>query len=293
MVPLIGTSSLFVIARSRVVSCSFTRHVLPKLGRVPITDIDQRDIHDTIAPIWHSKADTARKAMNRLNILFRHAAALGLEVDLQAVEKAKALLGKSRHVPKHIPAMPWSDVPTFYSSLEEPSLTNLAMRLLILTGVRSKPLRFIRLEQIDGDVWTIPGDAMKGRKGATSDFRAPLSREALRVIELALPHARNGFLFPNTRHGVISDMTLSRMMERRGLDARPHGFRSSLRDWIAETTDAQHEVAEAMLGHVTDSGVVRAYRRTDFFEQRRALAERWANVLTGSRGSLIELAINP
>lgn len=115
---------------------------------------------------------------------------------------------------------------------------------------------------------------MKGRKGATNDFRVPLSQEAHRFIELALPHARHGFLFPNARHGVISAMTLSRMMERRKLVARPHGFRSSLRDWLAEATDAPHEVAEAMLGHVTDSSVVRAYRRTDFLEQRGVQAER-------------------
>lgn len=267
-------------------------HVLPKLGKVPITDIDQRDIRDTLAPIWHTKADTARKALNRLSIVLRHAAALGLDVDLQATEKAKALLGKSRHQPRHIPAMPWSEVPKFYESLEEPSLSNLAMRLLILTGVRSKPLRFLKLEQIEKDVWTIPGDAMKGRKGATSDFRVPLSQEAHRVVELALPHARHGFLFPNTRHGVISDMTLSRMMERRKLDARPHGFRSSLRDWLAEATDAPHEVAEAILGHVTDSGVVRAYRRTDFLEQRRVLAERWADFLSRDDGRVVKLATN-
>ncbi len=53
-------------------------HVLPKLGKVPVTDLDQRDIRDTLAPIWHTKADTARKALNRLSIVLRHAAALGL-----------------------------------------------------------------------------------------------------------------------------------------------------------------------------------------------------------------------
>ena len=67
-----------------------TLHVLPKLGEVPVTDLDQRDIRDTLAPIWHTKADTARKAMNRLLIVLPHAAALGLDVDLQATEKAKA-----------------------------------------------------------------------------------------------------------------------------------------------------------------------------------------------------------
>jgi len=267
-----------------------TLHVLPKLGKVPVTDLDQRDIRDTLAPLWHTKADTARKAMNRLSIVLRHAAALGLDVDLQATDKARALLGKTRHKPVNIPAMAWADVPGFYASLEEPTLTHLALRLLILTGVRSTPLRTLRLDQIEGDVWTVPGDSMKGRKGTTDDYRVPLSREAQRIIELARPHARHGFLFPNTRQGVISDMTLSRMMERRKLEARPHGFRTSLRTWLAEATDAPHEVAEAMLGHVVDSGVVRAYRRTDWIEQRRALAERWADHVTGGAGQVVKLA---
>lgn len=265
-------------------------HVLPKLGKVPVTDLDQRDIRDTLAPIWHTKADTARKAMNRIAIVMKHAAALGLDVDLQATEKAKALLGKTRHVPKNIPAMAWADVPDFYATLEEPTLTHLALRLLILTGMRSGPLRNIRLDQIEGDVWTVPAENMKGRKGATEDFRVPLSDEAQRVIDLARPHARNGFLFPNRRGGVISDMTLSRMMERRGLEARPHGFRTSLRTWLAEATDAPHEVAEAMLAHVTDGNVVRAYRRTDFLEQRCVLSERWADHVTGGAGQVVKLA---
>jgi integrase len=265
-------------------------HVLPKLGKVPVTDLDQRDIRDTLAPIWHTKADTARKAMNRLSIVLKHAAALGLDVDLQATEKAKALLGKSRHVAKNIPAMAWADVPDFYASIEEPTLTHLALRLAILTGVRSKPLRNLRLEQLESDVWTIPAEGMKGRKGATADYRVPLSLEAQRIIDLARPHARNGYLFPNTRGGVISDMTLSRMMERRGLEARPHGFRTSLRTWLAEATEAPHEVAEAMLAHVVDGGVVRAYRRTDFLEQRRILVERWADLVTGGAGQVVKLA---
>jgi len=186
--------------------------------------------------------------------------------------------------------MQWQDVPAFYASLEEASLTHLALRLTILTGVRSAPLRQIRDEQIEGDVWTIPAEMMKGRKGATEAFRVPLSTEAQRVIDLARPHARNGFLFPNTRGGVISDMTLSRYMERRGLDARPHGFRTSLRTWLAEATDTPHEVAETMLGHTVDSSVVRAYRRTDFLEQRAKLAGRWAGHVTGGVGRVVKLA---
>ena len=101
-------------------------HVLPKLGRMPVSQIDQRDIRDTLAPIWHTKADTARKAMNRLGICMRHAAALGLDVDLQATEKAKALLGQQRHKAQNIPALPWQVLPEFYRSLSGGTITGSA-----------------------------------------------------------------------------------------------------------------------------------------------------------------------
>lgn len=101
-------------------------HVLPRLGHLPISEISQIEIKDALAPIWHTKAHTAKKAINRLAIVMRHAAALGLNVDLQAVEKAKALLGKSRHQTKNIPAMNWRDVPDFYASLDDGSTSHLA-----------------------------------------------------------------------------------------------------------------------------------------------------------------------
>lgn len=253
-------------------------HVLPRLGHMPVSEIDQRDIRDTLSPIWHDKADTARKAMNRLSICLRHAAALGLDVDLQATDKARALLGKQRHTVQNVPALPWQEVPAFYRSLDGGSVTELALRLLILTAVRSYPLRQIHEDQIDGDVWTIPAEAMKGRVGATSDFRVPLSSEALAVIQEARKFARDGYLFPGVRKGVISDMTMSAFMKRRGMEARPHGFRSSFRDWCAEATNTPRDVAETALGHVIGGSVERAYRRTDFLEQRRALMESWARL---------------
>jgi len=258
------------------------QHILPKLGQVPVADLDQKDIRDVLAPIWHTKGPTALKALNRLAICLRHAAALGHDVDLQAAEKARALLGKSRHKGGHIPAMPWKEVPAFYASLRAGTVTHLALRLLILTGARSAPLRTMRVEQLTADVWTIPGESMKGRKDTTPDFRVPLSSAALAVIDEARRLARGGYLFPSVRRGVISDMTMGQHMAREGMAYRPHGFRSSLRDWIAETTDTPFEVAEMVLGHVVGGAVERAYRRTDYLEQRQAIMEAWGQwVLCG------------
>ena len=116
---------------------------------------------------------------------------------------------------------------------------------------------------------------MKGRKGKTSDFRAPFTPEALHVIELASQQQRDGYIFPGVRRGVISDASMARLMERRGLEARPHGFRSTLRVWLTESQQASREVAETIIAHQTGSLTERAYNRIDFLEQRRELMEAW------------------
>ncbi|UWQ07918.1 tyrosine-type recombinase/integrase [Aliiroseovarius crassostreae] len=264
-------------------------HVLPRLGKVPVADIDQIDIRDTLKPIWHSKAATAKKAMNRLRLVLLHAAALGLEVDLQATDKAKALLGAQRHKETHIPAMPWQEVPDFFASLNEGTVVHLALRFLILTGVRSYPIRFAHVDQIEGNVWTIPAEAMKGRRNATEAFRVPLPRQAFEVASQSAEGAREGFLFPSPRKGVISDAAMARMMERRGLPYRPHGFRSSFRDWVSEKTNTPFEVAETALGHTVGGSVERAYRRTDHLEQRATLMQRWADFVTGESAQIVRL----
>ena len=112
--------------------------------------------------------------------------------------------------------------------------------------------------------------------------RCPLSSKS------ETPHP---WWFPvsDTQKGVVSDMTLGMFMRRTGLDASSNGFRSSLRVWLAECTDAPHEVAETVLQHVAGSKVTRAYRRTDFIEQRRALMERWADHVAGKGGQVVKL----
>lgn len=88
-------------------------HVIPKIGNHAIEDVDQRALKNLLEPLWHTKPEVATKALNRLNLTLRHAAALGLSVDLQACMKTRALLGKQRHVTEHIPPLAYSDTPAF------------------------------------------------------------------------------------------------------------------------------------------------------------------------------------
>lgn len=265
------------------------KHVLPALGKKPVGEISGTEIAKALKPIWHRQPDVARKAITRLGACLSYARAQGLDVDRNAVADARELLGKQMHVAEHIPAMDWRKVPAFYQSLEGGDAVQMALQLLILTGVRSKPLRFAHTDQIDAGVWTIPAELVKGNKGKTTDFRVPLSDEAQRIVERACTVARDGFLFPGLRKGVISDASMARHMERLGLDERPHGFRSSFRTWADESTNTAYEVKETALGHKVGSIVSRAYQRTDYLDERALLAARWATHLTGTTGKVIQL----
>ena len=181
-------------------------HILPVLGKMHVEEITQNEIKHAIAPIWFEKAETARKAMSRTGIVLRHAAAAGYDVDLQATEKAKALLGAQVYVVTHVPSISWQDVPAFYASLDAGRITHLALRLTILTACRSAEIRFINLNELNGDVWTIPATRTK----TGNEHRVPLSKEALTIISQAQVFRRDGYLFPNRNKGMISDMTMSR-----------------------------------------------------------------------------------
>ena len=88
--------------------------------------------------------------------------------------------------------------------------------------------------------------------------------------------------FPSVIGGPFAHSSLSKLVRELGIRAVPHGFRSSFRDWAAECSDAPREVCELALAHVNSDRVEAAYRRSDLFEKRRQLMERWAALLAGT-----------
>lgn len=249
------------------------KHVIAKIGNEPIESVDQHTIKQALGELWHEKPETARKALNRLGMSLTHASAHGLNVDLQAVLKAKALLGKQQQNVRHIPSLHYSKVPVFYQMLcAERSMTCLALRFLILTLARTSEIRFAMYTEIKDDVWTIPAERTK----AKSENRIPLTDEALKVIKLVSIRPNQKLLFPSPNDKPLSDATMSRFMERAGYEERPHGFRASFRSWAEEISGADYATMEASLGHVVGSEVVRAYQRSDLLEKRQKLLQLWS-----------------
>ncbi len=251
-------------------------HIIPAIGNMAVEDVDQHVVKKVLDPIWHEKPDSARKAMNRINLTLTHAAALGLEVDLQSTLKARALLGKQRHQTKHIPSMPYAEAPAFYRLLcTKPHMSCLALRFLMLSVLRTSELRFARRADVNGDVLIIPA----GHTKTGTKHRVPLTDEMLQIVEQVKSTSDQELLFPSPTGKVMSDATMARFMEREGLAYRPHGFRATFRTWAEEQTDAEWEVKEICLGHKVGSNVERAYQRSDLFEKRRYLLEQWGRYL--------------
>ena len=109
--------------------------------------------------------------------------------------------------------------------------------------------------------------------------RVPLSARAMAVLQEARPLADDsGLIFPSSTGKALSDSTLSKLIRENGIEAVPHGFRSSFRDWCADS-GVDRQTAETALAHVVGDAVESSYLRSDLFELRRAAMDAWASYL--------------
>lgn len=227
---------------------------------------------------------------------------MGLEVNSNTVPNAKKLLGEQGHKVRNHPALPWQDVPRLYQWLSPEITAQRALMLYILTGggTRIAPLRTARREQFSDDVWTIEGDALKGRRGDGVDFRVPVTREMQQIVNRPVGENDGGFLFPSPRSRpnrpmAITDQAIENVMRDRETawewpePYRPHGIRATFWSWVSEVDPSLFAVAETALAHRVGGIVERTYAKNDFLEQRRALMERWADHVTGGTEEVVRL----
>ncbi|CAH1694887.1 hypothetical protein CHELA1G11_21702 [Hyphomicrobiales bacterium] len=155
----------------------------------------------------------------------------------------------------------------------------LAFEFLILTATRTSEVLDARWDEIDTDqaVWVIP----KARMKAGREHRIPLPDRCVDILDTAKTLNGNPFIFPGQfLDRPLSNMALLMMLRRMKVDATAHGFRSSFRDWAAETTHFPRDVCEMALAHTIENKVEAAYRRGDLFDKRRELMVAWAMFAT-------------
>jgi integrase len=176
---------------------------------------------------------------------------------------------------KHHAALPYTAVGELMADLRERDSTSArCLEFLILTAARTGEVIGATWDEVDlaAKVWTVPAGRMKSGR----EHRVPLSGRAITILQATQQRRENDFVFPG-RSGGLSNMSLLAMLRTLGRSVTAHGFRSTFKDWCAETTSYPDIVSEMALAHAVSDKVAAAYRRGDLFEKRRRLMQAWAD----------------
>lgn len=267
------------------------------LGRLPIDEITPQRIIATVRKIEARGAlDVASRVNQAIRAICRFAIRRGIATSNPASDLAGIV--KQRKV-QHRASLPREELPQFLKELEGYSdrgrkLTQRAIKLLLLTFVRSGELRGARWEEFDLEdkVWRISADRMKMR----NEHLVPLSRQALEVLELLQGMTgKYELVFPSERDRSreMSDNTMRRAIFKLGYDgtqegkskAVPHGFRATASSILNES-GFNPDAIERQLAHLERNSVRAAYTyHARYLDERRTMMQWWADYLDEMRAS--------
>ena len=266
---------------SREWMSSLRRFAFPRIGKMPVSEVTSADVLEILSPIWHRKAQTARRVRQRLRAVLEWTVAMEFRID-NPCDRIGPVLGPQQDVTEHMQALPHREVAAVIRKVRASAAVpaaKLALEFLVLTAARWGEVRWAEWEEIDRDgrVWTVP--AMRAKTNRR--HRVPLCGRALEILEAAqaLEEEAGPMVFTHGGGRPLHDSQLRRLLRELGIVAVPHGFRSTFRDWAGEETDHPRAVIEAALAHVVRNRVEAAYARSDLFERRRVLMHDWARYL--------------
>jgi integrase len=274
---------------------SLETHAFPSIGDTSVAELDGPAVRDVLAAIWLTKPETARRVRQRIVAVMDWTVAKGYRPAPLAMAAIDKSLPRQKRRPEHHAALPFADLPAFMVKLRErEAISRLALEALILTAARSGEIRGATWGEIDLDakLWTIPAARMK----AGREHVVPLSPAAVDVFKRAAKWRAKAddpaaLVFPGAKRGKpLSDMALTKLLRDMKLDAVPHGFRSTFKDWASETTGFANELSEAALAHAIPNKVEAAYRRGNLLEKRRVMMNAWADHCSGASSNVVRLA---
>lgn len=258
---------------------TLSTYVYPEIGDMPVGEIETAHVLRILEPIWKAKPETASRVRGRIETVLDSAKARGYREGENPARwrghLAQILPARTKLSRGHHKALPVRELPGFMGELRaREAVAALALEFTILTAARSGEVLGATWGEIDLEAaaWTLPAERMKAAK----EHRVPLAPRALEILEQMKMHGSD-YLFPGARGSKLSSMAMAMLLRRLELNVTVHGFRSTFRDWAAESTAYSHEVVEMALAHTINNAVERAYRRGDLFEKRRQLMVDWAS----------------
>lgn len=260
-----------------------TKDVFPKIGDLPIKELGASHLRSVIQPVAARGATSVATLIRQwCSQIFAHAATEGI-CDYDPTSLLKGLV--KRPPVRHNPPLTWDQLPVFLRQLDEWNgfrTTVLALRLMALTFVRTKELRYAEWSMVDYDnaLWSIPQGSMKMRR----PHLVPLSSQAIAALkELQTLTGGRAHLFPNTRRNsdVMSPTTLNNALKRMGYAGlfSSHGFRSTATT-LLNLLGYPDKRIDLQLAHQKNKDSSRApYDHAKFLSSRRIIMQDWADIL--------------
>ncbi len=281
-----GWSNLKHIAQWR---STLTKLAGPVIGHVPVDQVDTALILRCLEPIWVTKTETANRLRGRIESVLDWSTVRGYRTGDNPARwrgHLDKLLPRPNKVAKvkHHPALPYTDVGAFMAALRQgEGIATRALEFSILTATRTNEVIQAEWSEFDfnAEMWIVPAERMKAKR----EHRVPLSPAAINVLKSVEGYDKK-YVFPGHKRGShLSNGGMLAVLKRlKRRDITVHGFRSTFRDWCAESTNYPSDVAEMALAHTLRDKTEAAYRRGDLFEKRTHLMDDWAkycdNVLT-------------
>jgi len=260
-------------------------YLFPVIGKRPIGEITPGELLAALQRIENrGTIETARRVRTLAGQIFRYAIPSG-----RALRDVSADLKDALQTP----------TVTHHAAITDPDKIGPLLRaidgytgqgLVVTAALRLAPLLFVRPGELRAAEWSdFRLDAAewdyKPSKGGLP-MTLPLSVQAVAILRDLHTYTGSGrYLFPNTRDKgrPISDMTLNAALDRMGYrsEMRAHGFRAMARTLLAERLGFPLEIIEMQLAHAVKDANGRAYNRTTYLEQRRAMMQTWADYLDG------------
>lgn len=258
------------------------KYLIPRLGPRPIAAITAPDVLEMLRAIeGKGTLDTARRVMQMCGQVFLYAIATG-RVERNPVPDLRGALRTP--VVKHHSFLKAAELPKYLKALEGydgSKPTKLALRLLLLTFVRTNELRAAEWKEINWEKaeWRIPAERMKMKE----EHIVPLSRQAVEVLrELETNTGHRRYVFPNEHNpaGFMSENTMLYALYRMGYHSRAtgHGFRSTA-STILNEHEFRGDVIERQLAHSERNRVRAAYNYAQYLTERRQMMQWWADYL--------------
>jgi integrase len=260
---------------------SLAAYVYPIFGALPVQAVDVGLIMKALAPVWDEKPQTAGRVRGRIEAVLDYATASGYRQGENPARwrgHLENLLPKLSRLVRveHLAALPYAEIGAFMVELRrQDGVGARALEFAILTAARTGEVRGARWHEIDlpEKLWTVPAERMK----AGEEHRVPLLQRAIEILDEMQAVRQGELVFPGRKVGrPLSHQAMLRALRAMGrADLTAHGFRSTFRDWAAETTNFPREVCEAALAHAVANKAEAAYRRGDLFMKRARLMAAW------------------